>query len=160
MLDYYWRDYNGTIPHDALVAGQDGQHRNVFIGQAYIRNLGLIVIHITPGEREFYVAVRGVHKVHNHIRILCGKQPDFSWVPATARDLFETLRGRHGIIGGHEDDCGPIHIGRIKHEGGVLVGKINSFIPRNAYLMYPENHWQESREIHNYEVLVYNKCTC
>ena len=69
VLDYYWRDYNGTIPHDALVAGQDGQHRNVFIGQAYIRNLGLIVIHITPGEREFYVAVRGVHKVHNHIRV-------------------------------------------------------------------------------------------
>ncbi|XP_063918574.1 uncharacterized protein LOC135133938 [Zophobas morio] len=157
-FDYYWREYKGAIPQDAVVAGQDGRSQKAYIGQAYVKGFGLMVIHIRPNAKELYAPICGVKNVNEHIKILCGHQPDFKWIHATAKDLHVRLSGRHGVIGGHEDGLGSINIGRISYEGGTQIGKINSFGIGNAYFKYVENPWKESGEVQSYEVLVYEKC--
>ncbi|RZC33548.1 DUF3421 domain containing protein [Asbolus verrucosus] len=32
-VDYYWRDYEGEIPEDAISAGRDANDKDVYIGQ-------------------------------------------------------------------------------------------------------------------------------
>lgn len=39
-IDYYWRFYNGDIPKDAVVGGQDLDHRPTYIGQALVYSDG------------------------------------------------------------------------------------------------------------------------
>lgn len=41
---YYWRDFEGAIPSDALSAGLDSSGKPLYIGQAYFANT------IIPGK--------------------------------------------------------------------------------------------------------------
>ena len=69
MLDYYWREYKGAIPQDAVVAGQDGRSQKAYIGQAYVKGFGLMVIHIRPNAKELYAPICGVKNVNEHIKV-------------------------------------------------------------------------------------------
>ena len=69
FLDYYWREYTGTIPDDALVGGQDINKKDVYIGQAYVHGDGLIVSEIFPGVREVHAPINGVKTVKSYIKV-------------------------------------------------------------------------------------------
>ncbi|XP_044252882.1 uncharacterized protein LOC123003904 isoform X2 [Tribolium madens] len=49
--DYYWRDYHGVIPDDAIPAGKDTHGNTLYIGLAYIRGYELLPGTILPDEK-------------------------------------------------------------------------------------------------------------
>jgi hypothetical protein len=50
MPDYYWRDYTGEIPHDAILGGYDVNKKPTYIGQAFLADVGIIPGTIYPGQ--------------------------------------------------------------------------------------------------------------
>jgi hypothetical protein len=67
--NYYWREYTGKIPPDAVVGGADINGENVYIGQAYVKNSGLIPAQINAGVKEVYAPIKGAQKVDRHIKV-------------------------------------------------------------------------------------------
>jgi hypothetical protein len=67
--DYYWCEYVGETPDDAIIAGKDINNRNVHIGQAYVHDAGLIVTQIFPGVKEVYVTYKGVRKIDKYVKV-------------------------------------------------------------------------------------------
>jgi hypothetical protein len=68
-LGYYWREYTGEVPEDAIVGGKDSNGKNIYIGQAYIRNEGLLVVQITPGVRQVFAPSHGVKKTDKYVKV-------------------------------------------------------------------------------------------
>jgi hypothetical protein len=67
--NYYWREYTGSIPKDAIPAGKDINGQNIYVGQAYVKNEGLIVAPIYQGEKEVTAAIKGVKKIERYIKV-------------------------------------------------------------------------------------------
>ncbi|XP_044262490.1 uncharacterized protein LOC123009958 [Tribolium madens] len=154
--DYYWRQYTGEVPKDAVVGGQDINHKDIYIGQAYVKNEGLIVAQIFPDRKEVYAPIKGIKKIEgNIIKILCGPQENFYWIPVNSGNLHLQLIDQHAVIGGHEDGHGLINIGRISYEGETKIGKINSFNAGNALFFF--NKYQNEEHINSYEILLYKE---
>jgi hypothetical protein len=154
--NYYWREYAGNIPPDALVGGADINGENVYMGQAYVKNSGLIPVQIKAGVKEVYAPMKGAQKVDRYIKILCGALEDFAWVPTNATDLHLELLNRQVVTGGHEDETGRVVVGRIGFDGGTQIGKINTFPVGKSYFRWVDVHKKE-REVTTYDVLVYQK---
>ena len=49
-LDYYWRDYYGVIPNDAVPAGKDHNGDTLYIGLIYVRGFELLPGTIFPKQ--------------------------------------------------------------------------------------------------------------
>lgn len=66
FLDYYWRQYLGEIPPDAIVGGHDVNGKETYIGQAYIYHaklssrVALIPVEIIPGIPSVNIPIFGV----------------------------------------------------------------------------------------------------
>jgi hypothetical protein len=60
--DYYWREYTGVIPRDAVAGGANINGEQVYIAQAYVKNHGLIPGQINAGVKEVWVPIDGVQK--------------------------------------------------------------------------------------------------
>jgi hypothetical protein len=67
--NYYWREYTGEIPKDAIVGGRDIDGKNIYIGQAYIKNEGIMEVQITPGVRQVLVPMRGIKKIDKYVKV-------------------------------------------------------------------------------------------
>jgi hypothetical protein len=67
--NYYWREYTENIPPDALVGGADINGENVYMGQAYVKNSGLIPVQIKAGVKEVYAPMKGAQKVDRYIKV-------------------------------------------------------------------------------------------
>nr|XP_015837640.1 PREDICTED: uncharacterized protein LOC107398348 isoform X2 [Tribolium castaneum] len=67
--NYYWRQYTGDVPEDAVVGGEDINSKNIYIGQAYVKNGGLIVCQIFPGIKQVYVPFGGIKTVEANIKV-------------------------------------------------------------------------------------------
>ncbi|KAJ3645424.1 hypothetical protein Zmor_023083 [Zophobas morio] len=152
--NYYWREYNGQIPADAIIGGQDINGDNVYIGQAYVSKWGLFTGQIKPGLTEVFITNHGITKVDKYIKILCGfPQESFVWLPTNATSLHMTLLDKHVIIGGHQDGSGIMNVGRINYEGST---QIISYMVGNADFHWP-NVAGYDIAVKDYEVLVYEK---
>jgi hypothetical protein len=66
---YYWREYTGIIPRDAVAGGANINNKQVYIGQAYVRNHGLIPGQINDGVKEIWVPINGVQKIDRYIKV-------------------------------------------------------------------------------------------
>lgn len=55
ISDYYWRDYNGTIPNDAIEGGTDENGDVTYIGQTFfpVENV-LFITTIKRGSKYAY----------------------------------------------------------------------------------------------------------
>ncbi|XP_030750293.1 uncharacterized protein LOC115878071 isoform X2 [Sitophilus oryzae] len=52
LNEYYWRDYSGTVPHDAYIAGKDTNGQNIYIGQVAVqKHTGIYPAVISPGKK-------------------------------------------------------------------------------------------------------------
>jgi hypothetical protein len=68
-LDYYWREYTGEIPKDAIVGGRDANGRSIYIGQAYVKNEGIVAVQITPGVRRVFAPMKGVKQINRYVKV-------------------------------------------------------------------------------------------
>lgn len=70
ISDYFWREYTGgIIPADAVRGGSDINGQDTYIGQAYIKNRGIIVVQIHSEIREVLVPISGVVKTSQYIKV-------------------------------------------------------------------------------------------
>ncbi|RZC38604.1 DUF3421 domain containing protein, partial [Asbolus verrucosus] len=150
--DYYWQDYDGCIPTDAIVGGQDSNGTNIYIGQVYVRSKGLMVAQINVGDTEVYAAINGIQKVDSNIKILCGNQENFYWMESNCTVLHDMLENRTAVLGGHEDYEGDINIGRVEYEGETRIGKVNTF-QLNGDSFFFFNNDGEEKLLKSYEIL-------
>ncbi|RZC33547.1 DUF3421 domain containing protein, partial [Asbolus verrucosus] len=141
---YYWRDYNGKIPEDALPGGKDANGKNVYIGQIYVHDFGLFIGTIFQGKPEIEFSCYGIRKTDNTsvIKILCTKHKEsFSWLPTTSKKLHTDTIDRHAVVGGYNSKEGGIYnIARTMHEGSIQIGPTNSFTPGTAYFYFVYNN--------------------
>ncbi|RZC34219.1 hypothetical protein BDFB_003908, partial [Asbolus verrucosus] len=125
--EYYWRDYTGSIPRDAIIGGQTAKGDNVYIGQVYDTNAGLIVVQINPGVQHVFLPLYDIVKNSSeHIKILCGIQENFRWLPTNSSNLHMLLLYNHPVNGGHLDAEGQINVGRIQEDGETKIGMVDS----------------------------------
>ena len=66
---FYWREYTGTIPSDAIVAGRDISGKDLYIGQAYVKNGGWQVVPIYQGIKEAIAVLNGPKKTDKYIKV-------------------------------------------------------------------------------------------
>ncbi|XP_018562442.1 uncharacterized protein LOC108904397 [Anoplophora glabripennis] len=152
--DYYWRDYTGEIPGDAIEGGRDVNNKVTYIGQVFVKNHGLIPVTIYPGKTSVAAAIHGVHNFNNHIKILCSSsKQNFKWVPADAKTLHAKMIKKHLVRGGVEHDL-ISNIGRISYQGEVIVSKVCGYKVGDAKLYFPAGN--KETNVESYEVLMYD----
>ncbi|KAK5646594.1 hypothetical protein RI129_005058 [Pyrocoelia pectoralis] len=120
---YYWREFDGKIPQDALPGGINSEGVTTYIGQVFGRNLvipaKIDIVNDTVtyewGYKEFLAT--------ENIKILCARYPEqFQWL-STGHGYMSQLKGKHLIIGGYEEGA-DIYIGRIQLDDELALGKV------------------------------------
>ncbi|KAK4874967.1 hypothetical protein RN001_014327 [Aquatica leii] len=132
--DFYWRDYNGEVPKDALPGGMDRDHKPTYIGQVVYSGV-LVPGHIISGVKKMYYYGDYSARVETeNIKILCTKHPDnFEWIKSNGNDVKSQSRMR--LIPGGFSNGEEVYIGRGLAENLLVVGKV--IIPtdsRNGYI--------------------------
>lgn len=85
MLDYYWRDYTGEIPSDAVKGGRDVNNVTTYIGHVFVKNLGIIPVSIYPGQQSVIANINGLHHLSNYISV----STIFLYFPHTTIEIYE-----------------------------------------------------------------------
>lgn len=69
-INYYWRDYAGYIPKDAVAGGTDVNGHNIYIGRAYLANKGFIPCQINPQVKEIFAPYGGAQQGSEYNEVL------------------------------------------------------------------------------------------
>ncbi|KAK5640391.1 hypothetical protein RI129_011202 [Pyrocoelia pectoralis] len=120
---YYWREFDGIIPPDALPAGLDVYNKPIYIGQALYENL-LIPAKIYHNDNTAYFEYGGKELTTKlNVKILCTDEPDqFEWIKTNNSHIRE-ITDRFLVQGGYHPSSST-YIGRIRTDGEVLIGKV------------------------------------
>ncbi|RZB94398.1 uncharacterized protein BDFB_009378, partial [Asbolus verrucosus] len=151
---YYWRDYFGEVPDDAVPGGLDRNHKTTYIAQLFVFNNGILTTRLYQGEKSVTASRYGIHTSDVAIKVLCSDKPEkLSWVPTTASKLHTDTIGKHLVVGGTENGK-VLNVGRVSYQGEIIVGKVCGYNIGNSLLFFP----YQNKEIHadSYEVLVYD----
>jgi hypothetical protein len=152
-FNYYWKDYFGEIPADAVPGGTDKNHQTTYIAQVYIPNHGILTTRLYKGSKSVTTSRYGIHTSEQFIKVLCSDEPEkLSWVKTTAAKLHTDLIGKHLVVGGTENGK-ILNIGRASYQGEVIVGKVCSYNVGDASMFFPYHNNEIS--VASYEVLVY-----
>ncbi|KAJ3659097.1 hypothetical protein Zmor_010804 [Zophobas morio] len=153
--DYYWREYTGQIPEDAVEGGKDLRGNPTYIGQAFVLHHGILIGTIYPGQKTLTTSKEGIHVTSVGNKILCSHHKhNFEWVPGQASTLHITTINKHLVPGGIE--WGKVlNIGRIKYQGELIVGKVCSGTIGRAKLYFPYKN--EEIDVSSYEILTYKE---
>ncbi|KAF2895657.1 hypothetical protein ILUMI_10516 [Ignelater luminosus] len=120
---YYWRDFEGIIPEDALPGGLDRNGRPIYIGQVLFESKlipGKLYEHDPNVYYEWGMKELAATK---NVRILCSQYPEkFEWLP-TKHDEVVRLTNKLLLKGGYEPDYST-YIGRVYSTGETSVGKV------------------------------------
>ncbi|XP_018562461.1 uncharacterized protein LOC108904401 [Anoplophora glabripennis] len=153
--DYYWRDYTGDIPGDAVEGGRDVNNRKTYIGQVFVKNYGIIPVTIYPGKTSVAANIDGIHHISSYVKILCSScKENFKWLPADAKTLHVKMINKHLVKGGVEWEGKVTNIGRILYQSELLVAKVCGYAVGDAKLFFPAGNQEKTAE--TYEVLVYD----
>ncbi|KAK5641160.1 hypothetical protein RI129_009707 [Pyrocoelia pectoralis] len=119
--DFYWRDYRGSIPKDALVGGSK-LNRPTYIGQVVHSN-SLIPGPIVQEDKGMYFYFEGdAYFVTENVKIFCTKHPEkFNWTKIHNGEVRNGLDVNRFVIGGSNN----MYIGRIRYHDGDLVGRFS-----------------------------------
>ncbi|KAK4877868.1 hypothetical protein RN001_010374 [Aquatica leii] len=154
-FDYYWRDYFGNIPYDAVQGGIDKNGNPSYIGQVYSKNhASLLPATIYSGCLSARASVNGAPiELDDSIKILCSnKKNKLAWIP-TQNNKTSLLINCHLVVGGFESEH-ILNIGRVTHNGQVVIGKVFSYPLWNSGLWIPDNNSTTNFLV--YEILTYN----
>ncbi|XP_044252980.1 uncharacterized protein LOC123003961 [Tribolium madens] len=153
-FDYYWRDYYGEIPDDALPGGYDRNLEPTYIGQLFVLNKGLLTTRIYKGQKCVTASKEGIYTSSEAIKILCSTQPEkFRWISSTASDLHVESIGKHLVVGGYENGK-ILNVGRGSYQEEAIVGKVCSYNIGKALMYFPYKN--EEINMDSYEVLIYD----
>ncbi|XP_063904869.1 uncharacterized protein LOC135123936 [Zophobas morio] len=152
--DYYWRDYDGHIPEDALPGGRDRDYKNIYIGQAYIKDEGIAIVQIDPDRSEVYGEMQGTQVLDDNIKILCGPPENFYWMDTNFTQLHTELKTKQLVVGGHEDGWGDYFVGRIGCNDGYCIGKVLEHGGGGMSVFYAVDRDKNQLKSNSYEVLV------
>ncbi|GJQ68819.1 hypothetical protein Trydic_g19807 [Trypoxylus dichotomus] len=114
--NYFWRDYRGTIPSDAL------EVEGLYVAQ--IPYNGALPATLYPEKKEAVSECEG-HRVvvKEGIKLLCDAwNTSFSWEFVNVNKLTKQ-KLKDYVIGGTEDGS-TLYIGKIFHEGEWKIGKV------------------------------------
>ena len=153
-VGYYWRDYLGEIPSDAVAGGMNRADKPTYIGQVYIKGVELLPATI---RRNTLNATTSAHNkeiyANKNIKILCSNEIDkLTWI-ATKSNELHLLSNCNLVIGGSEVDH-TLYIGRVNHGGRTIIGKV--FSRRKGFngLWIPYNGHEINFK--TFEVLAFN----
>ncbi|KAJ3642674.1 hypothetical protein Zmor_025435 [Zophobas morio] len=152
---YYWRDYTGEIPDDALPGGHDINKKATFIGQAFLSNVGIVPGTIYPGQPGMRLPFGwNANFSDAGMKILCSSNWNcFSWENANSTNLHMTTIGKQLVIGGCENGGSIVNLGRVMHQGELIVGKVLGYQAGNAKMFYVCG--DKEHGVTSYQVLVY-----
>ncbi|XP_068899941.1 uncharacterized protein [Tenebrio molitor] len=129
QVDYYWTPYDGATPADAVEGGVDPHGETFYIASVYLKLVdeqlsGMIIPSTQTADiTSFFLALKVKNDPVTEVKILrCAHKEAFEWIPTTSENLH-LLRDHHLVPGGRFWGQG-MYIGRIHHNGGVLVGKV------------------------------------
>ncbi|KAJ8970140.1 hypothetical protein NQ314_001369 [Rhamnusium bicolor] len=158
--DFYWRDYDGSIPSDAIPAENNSKGLS-YIGQAYIHNYGLFLGKIIPGNLEISVPCYGVKKINVIIKILCAADKSkYYWISTNRARYRDDTFDKCPVLGGYDQKAkinrklGTLHVGRTRIEGNVIIGNIAAYDPIHPFFYYPLNDTEIRAS--EYDVLIYS----
>ncbi|GJQ78247.1 hypothetical protein Trydic_g2575 [Trypoxylus dichotomus] len=120
---YYWRDYWGEIPHDAI------SYAGIYVAQ--IPNHGILPASLYPQTKEAVTEVFGRKVVETKsIKVLCDPNSEnFYWEYTTTDKLTED-KLENLVVGGVESGS-YLYIGKIFNEGEWKICKV--FPPSSEY---------------------------
>ncbi|KAK5641472.1 hypothetical protein RI129_010019 [Pyrocoelia pectoralis] len=158
--DYFWRDYTGILPNDALPGGIDSNGSTTYIAQISIPSLwdptrstvdvlpailqaGAIIVYAPYNATVVYRSAS-----NSSVKILCSSNPrDYQWYSTT-----EMLSPFHKyVIVGYEASS-PLYAGRAVIHNETVTGKIFAN-DRDAGLIVAHNGTQTHQ--YSYKVLTY-----
>ncbi|XP_063911333.1 uncharacterized protein LOC135128351 [Zophobas morio] len=124
--NYYWRDYFGTIPYDAIPVGKDHQGDNRYIGLVYNRGYELLPANVLPKEGIAQAtAYTSVLNSTEYLKILCGPyKRAFVWFRVENPSTFHSSNYPNLIPGGSEVGK-KVFITRVFYNGEAIVGKMH-----------------------------------
>ncbi|KAF2897472.1 hypothetical protein ILUMI_08702 [Ignelater luminosus] len=151
--DYYWREYVGIIPEDAVEGGTDQSGNPTYVGQAYFDHIGLLPAIIFPACRKAYTtAYFSELTTDKNIKILCSKHKEnLEWIQTKSEETH-LLTDRGLVVGGYEVGQ-TLNIGRLLYDGRVIIGKVFSHPLANKGLWIPYN--ERPMNFQSYEILTY-----
>ncbi|KAJ3653470.1 hypothetical protein Zmor_012719 [Zophobas morio] len=150
---YYWREYTGEIPHDALPGGVDADGQDTYIGEGYYHDNGFYIAQIYPGVKEVDLPCYGVKTATINIKILCTESPEsFHWVKTSSSTFKQDTADFELVVAGYDGNGnnGIMHVGRMFYQGYVTVGDVTPW--KTPHLWFPFNKIE--RAVNFYEVLV------
>ncbi|KAK5650789.1 hypothetical protein RI129_001818 [Pyrocoelia pectoralis] len=140
--DYYWREYNGNIPHDAIPGGLDQEANPTYIGQVYLGKTGLLPATIKQGFNSALTSAGGKTieaKQIENIKILCSSdQSKLKWVTTRCEDK-RLFNGNCHVVNGGSEGGQIVHIGRTCHDSQIIIGRVFSFYEHWRGLWIPHN---------------------
>ncbi|KAF2895267.1 hypothetical protein ILUMI_10905 [Ignelater luminosus] len=154
ITDYYWREYTGVIPSDAIPGGTDRSAKRTYIGQMYSKSFGLLPATIYPGSTSAIASGGGKSfSADTFVKILCSRNLDrYHWIPTRNQDTH-LLTDCHLVIGGTEAGY-VLNIGRVNHEMQTVIGKVFAHHTPFRGLSIPNK--QNEAIYQTYEILTYN----
>ncbi|XP_031334297.1 uncharacterized protein LOC116164286 [Photinus pyralis] len=123
--DYYWREYKGMLPVDALPGGYDTKGQTTYIGQMHDPKYGLLPAVVYADTKTLSTMADGqTRSLNKNAKILCTGVPSmFKWIPTDVSAIHQ-LAGYHLVVAGTELDQ-MLYVGRTKLDDGELrVGKV------------------------------------
>ncbi|KAB0790949.1 hypothetical protein PPYR_02749 [Photinus pyralis] len=152
---YYWREYDGTIPTDAVPGGSDKDGNLTYVGQIYMKDYGLLPATITRGSTVAVSSSQGITvQTEKDVKILCSmEQYMFKWiVTKTGEEHLFTVDCP--LVKGGSETNQTIHIGRVMYEGATIIGRVFSYWEIHKGLWIPYNGQQKN--FNSYEILTFN----
>ncbi|KAK5638887.1 hypothetical protein RI129_013182 [Pyrocoelia pectoralis] len=115
--NFYWRDYDGTIPDDAIRGGKLNG-KTTYIGLVATVE-GPVSALIIPGDPKAYTTMDGKAVISlKGAKILCTTVPcRFVWT--------KKLEDNCVYVTGSYIDSAAVYIGRATYEGNVVTGRTN-----------------------------------
>ncbi|KAK5638648.1 hypothetical protein RI129_012943 [Pyrocoelia pectoralis] len=154
VRSYYWKEYRGEIPIDAVPADTNKARNSTYIGQIFIQGRGLLPATIVAGSK-IAISIQGTMiKTDKNIMILCSKEQDkFTWRNAKVGEKQSLTACCPSVNGGVEWNE-IINIGRVNREGETIVGPVFTNLDKGNGLWIP--HKGKEMRVMSYEVLTFN----
>ncbi|RZB39167.1 DUF3421 domain containing protein [Asbolus verrucosus] len=138
---YYWKNYNGDTPDDAVPGGQEPKGEVFYIGLVHLKLINEIFAGmIVPSAKSARITSLGVTRdVRNDpftiVNILCSSDKEaFEWVATKNEDLH--LLDENILVEGGKVLGQDLYIGRVRLDTGVVLGKVfpYKFIYQGLYV--------------------------
>ncbi|KAJ3617957.1 hypothetical protein MTP99_005996 [Tenebrio molitor] len=138
---YYWTLYTGTVPEDAVPGGRDSSGEVFYVGLVQLKLINEVFAGmIIPSSKSARITSLGITKdVKNDpftvVNILCSQDVEaFEWVATKSEDLH--MLTDHNLVGGGKVLGQDLYIGRVRHDGGIVLGKVfpHGFIYQGLYV--------------------------